>query len=114
MKFLRLIIASLCVGVLLTSVGECYASTVTAQDKEQTTKTDASKTGTTATGFPTGTKCTKTGVYRAGNKYLDVILVVAEGEEFPVFVNGEKTIWYALTPNVKSSFDSVKVATDSN
>jgi hypothetical protein len=51
------------------------------------------KTGTT-TGFPTGTICKKSGVYRAANKYLENVIVVAEGEEFPPFSDGTKTIWY--------------------
>ena len=51
------------------------------------------KTGTT-TGFPTGTICKKSGVYRASNKYLENVIVVAEGEEFPPFSDGSKTIWY--------------------
>ena len=51
------------------------------------------KTGTT-TGFPTGTICKKSGVYRASNKYLENVIVVAEGEEFPPFSDGTKTTWY--------------------
>lgn len=48
----------------------------------------------TATGFPTGTVCRKSGTYRAANKYLENIIVVAEGEVFPPFSDGTKTIWY--------------------
>lgn len=115
MKYLRLLIVSICVGVLLTSVSLFCASAVIAQEKEQTTQTtDGSKTDTTATGFPTGTTCKKTGTYRAGNKYLEVILVVAEGEEFPPFADGQKTTWYELTSSTRSTFDAVKVAPDSN
>lgn len=114
MKLLRLLIVSLSVGVLLTSVSVYFASAVAAQDKEQTTSTtEGSKTGTNNTGFLTGTKCTKTSIYRASNKYLEVIIVVADGEEFPPFTDGQKTTWYALTPS-KSTFKPVKVAADSN
>lgn len=48
----------------------------------------------TATGYPTGTVCKKSGIYRAANKYLENIIVVAEGEVFPPFSDGTKTIWY--------------------
>lgn len=48
----------------------------------------------TAPGFPTGTVCKKSGTYRAANKYLENIIVVAEGEIFPTFSDGTKTIWY--------------------
>ena len=111
MKYLRLLITSLSVGVLLTAIG--YASAVTAQQdpqKESTTQTgEASKT--TPIGFPTGTKCVKTGTYKAENKFIRVVLVVAEGEEFPLFADGQKTIWYALTPGSKSTFEAVKTTT---
>lgn len=58
------------------------------------------KTGTT-TGFPTGTVCKKSGTYRASNKYLENIIVVAEGEIFPPFSDGTKTIWYPRTSSTK-------------
>jgi hypothetical protein len=48
----------------------------------------------TPTGYPTGTVCKKSGTYRAANKYLENIIVVAEGEVFPPFSDGSKTIWY--------------------
>lgn len=48
----------------------------------------------TATGYPTGTVCKKSGTYRAANKYLENIIVVGEGEIFPPFSDGTKTIWY--------------------
>lgn len=48
----------------------------------------------TATGYPTGTICKKSGTYRAANKYLENIIVMAEGDEFPPFSDGTKTIWY--------------------
>lgn len=112
MKYLRLLIVSLSVGVLLTTIG--YASAVTAQQdpqKESTTQTsEASKTA--PIGFPTGSKCTKTGTYKAENKYIKIVIVVAEGEEFPLFADGEKTIWYALAPSTKSTLDAIKVTTE--
>ena len=111
MKYLRLLILSLSAGVLLTTVA--FNPSVAAQDKQTNQTTDGSKTGTPA-GFPTGTKCAKSGTYRAENKYLKVIVVLEEGEEFPPFVDGEKTIWYELTPSTKSSFDSVKVPSGTN
>lgn len=113
MKYLRLLILSLCVGVLLTTAA--FSSAVTAQEQQtnQTTATDGSKTGT-PTGFATGAKCTKSGTYRAENKYLKVIIVLDEGEEFPPFVNGEKAVWYELTPSTKGTFDAVKATPDPN
>jgi hypothetical protein len=112
MKLLRLLTAPLFAGVLLSMVALSFSSAVTAQDKEQTPTTDSSKTSTTPAGFPTGTKCTKTSVYTAENKYLKIVIVVAEGEEFPLFADGQKTVWYALTPSTKSTFEAVKVVTD--
>ena len=112
MKFLRLIIATLCVGVLLTYVSEYHS--VTAQDKEQTTQTSTTDGSKTPVGFVTGTTCTKSGVYQAENKYLRIVLFVAQGEEFPAFADGQKTTWYALTPGTKSTFSGVKVTADSN
>lgn len=109
MRSLRLAIAS----VFVLALALTGAAQQTTQQKEQTTQ-EASKTGTTPTGFATGTKCTKTGTYKAENKFMKVIIVVAEGEEFPLFVDGEKTTWYVLTPSTKGSFDAVKVSTDSN
>jgi len=114
MKFVRLLIAPLSAGVLLTAVGLYDATAVAAQDKQSTTQTDSAKTDTTTTGFPTGTKCVKSGVYRAGNKYIEVIIVMADGDEFPPFIDGEKTNWYALPPSTRSSFDPIKVSPGSN
>jgi len=115
MTLLRVPIVALSAGVLLTSVSLCNPA-VAAQDKQQTsdttttTKTDT----TTTTGFPTGTICKKTGIYRAGNKYLDVILVVEEGELFPPFADGQNITWYTLTRSAKDTFDAVKVSPGSN
>jgi hypothetical protein len=109
MRSLRLAIASLCVLPLaLTSV----AQQTTTQQKEPTTQ-ETSKTGT-PTGFPTGTKCTKSGIYKAENKFIQVIIVVADGEEFPPFLDGQKTTWFELKPSTKGSFDAVKVSADPN
>jgi hypothetical protein len=107
----RLLIAPLLAAMILSMVALSFTSAVTAQDKEQTTQTtDGSKTAT-PTGFPTGSKCTKTGTYKAENKFLKVLIVVAEGEEFPPFTDGEKTMWYALAPSTKSTFEAVKTTT---
>jgi hypothetical protein len=108
MRSLRLALASLFVLALALS----GAAQQTTQQKEPTTQ-ETSKT-TTPTGFLTGTKCTKTGTYKAENKFIKVIIVVAEGEEFPPFVDGEKTTWYELAPSTKGTFDAVKVPDGSN
>jgi hypothetical protein len=117
MKYQRLLIMPLFVaGLLAVTVSLHYAYAVAAQQKEQTTQTaEGSKTDTTTpTGFPTGTTCTKSGTYRASNKYMEVIIVVEDGEEFPPFTDGQKTTWYALTPSTKSSFEPVKVTAGDN
>ena len=113
MKLLRLLIV-LSASVLLLAIAVSGPAVVAAQDKQQTTTTDTTKTVKTPVGFPTGATCTKSGVYRADNKYLEVILVVGEGEIFPPFVDGQKTTWYALEPSTKSTFDAVKVSPGSN
>jgi hypothetical protein len=56
----------------------------------------------TTTGFPTGSVCKKSGTYRASNKYLENIIVVAEGEIFPPFSDGTKTIWYPRSSSTKN------------
>ena len=108
MRSLRIAIASLFVLALALTGA---AQQQTTQQKEPTSQ-ETSKTVTTPTGFATGAKCTKTGTYKAENKFMKVIIVVAEGEEFPPFVDGEKTTWFELTPATKSTFDAVKVSTD--
>jgi hypothetical protein len=69
--------------------------------------------GSTTTGFATGTKCTSSGTYRASNKYIDTVAIVAAGDIFPPFVDGKKTTWFALSTSLSSnkggSFTSVKV-----
>src|SRR5688500_19510844 len=51
----------------------------------------ASQDSKTSTGFATGTVCKKSGTYRASNKYLENIIVVAEGEVFPPFSEDRKS-----------------------
>ena len=69
--------------------------------------------GNTSTGFDTGTTCTSSGTYRASNKYMDTVAIVAAGEKFPPFVDGKRTTWFALatslSTNKEGSFTSVKV-----
>ena len=110
MNFRRLTAPLFVTALLLTTAGFYYNSTaVTAQEKQA--NTEASKT---PTGFATGTKCTKTGTYRASNKYLEIVIPVEEGDEFPTFADGEKTIWYPITASTKSTFEPVKAAPGSN
>jgi hypothetical protein len=114
MNFRRVSIGSLFVTALLFTTGGLYYATFagTAQDKQSTTSnTDASKT---PTGFATGTKCTKAGTYRAANQYLELIITLEEGDEFPLFPDGQKTTWYPLTPTTKDSVDPVKVEPGTN
>jgi hypothetical protein len=65
------------------------------------------------TGFATGTVCQSSGTYRASNKYMDTVAIVAAGDVFPPFVDGKKTTWVALSTSVSTnkegSFTSVKV-----
>jgi hypothetical protein len=64
------------------------------------------------TGFTTGTVCTRTGSYKASNKYMQAIVVVVKGDKFPTFTDGRKTTWYALsssTSTTSSGFDSITV-----
>ena len=56
----------------------------------------------TKTGTPTGTVCKKSGTYRASNKNLEIIIVMAEGEVFPPFSDGTKTIWYPRSSTTKN------------
>ena len=112
MSFRRLSIGSLFVTALILTAGGLYYATVTAQEKQSnTSNTEASKT---PTGFATGTKCTKSGSYKASNQYLELIITLEEGDEFPLFPDGQKTMWYTLTPNTKDGFEPVKVAPGTN
>ena len=69
--------------------------------------------GSTTLGFATGTKCTSSGTYRASNKYMDLVALIAAGDVFPPFCDGRKTTWFALSSSLSSndggSFKSVKV-----
>src|SRR5688500_19729415 len=62
----------------------------------------ASQDSKTSTGFATGTVCKKSGTYRASNKYLENIIVVAEGEVFLHIFEGTKTIWYPRGSTTKT------------
>jgi hypothetical protein len=81
-----LLIALLVASALLLTLQGLYNAPVARAHQD-------SKTGTT-TGFPTGTICKKSGTYRASNKYLENIIAIGEGEVFPPFSDGTKTIWY--------------------
>lgn len=94
-KRLLLITLLLASALLVTASGLSYGPVVNAKQD----KTD----GATTTGFPTGTICKKSGTYRASNKYIENIIVVAEGETFPLFSDGTKTIWYPRNPAIKAS-----------
>ena len=115
MNFRRLSIGSLFATALLLTTGGLYFASLarTAQDKQSTTSNTEAST-TAPTGFPTGTKCTKTGTYRASNKYLELIITLEEGDEFPLFPDGQKTTWYPLTPTTKDSVEPVKVDPGTN
>ena len=71
----------------------------------------------TTTGYATGTVCPSSGTYRASNKYMDIVMAIAQGEVFLAGPDGKKTTWYALSPtlstNKDGSFSSVKVAAGS-
>lgn len=70
---------------------------------------------TFTTGFASGTTCTRTGSYKAQNKYMEVVVVVVKNAKFPNFTDGKKTTWYALSTtstgtNSSGGFESVRVA----
>ena len=69
--------------------------------------------GSTSLGFTTGTTCTSSGTYRASNRYMDIVAIIAAGDIFPPFCDGKKTTWFALSTSLSSnkggSFTSVKV-----
>lgn len=69
--------------------------------------------GSTSLGFTTGTKCTSSGTFRASNRYMDIVALIAAGDVFPPFCDGKKTTWFALSSSLSSndggSFRSVKV-----
>ena len=80
---------------------------------QETTASGGGNTGSTTTGFATGTLCTSSGTFRASNKYMDAICIVAAGDLFPPFTDGKKTTWFrlatSLSTNQEGSFTSVKV-----
>src|SRR5688572_33280761 len=91
-KRFLLIVPLLAVAFLLTTPGAYYGPAVNAQE----TKTD------TTTGYPTGTKCPKSGTYRASNKYLEIIIVVAAGEIFPPFSDGVRRFGILLRARTRT------------
>ncbi len=95
MKFQRslLIALLLAAGFLFTTIGLYNAPVARAH---QDTRTG------TPTGYATGTVCKKSGTYRASNKYLENIIAMAEGEVFPPFSDGTKTIWYPRSSDTKN------------
>jgi hypothetical protein len=95
MKYRKLLFIALLIGVsLLTATEGIYDTSVVSAHQD-------TKTGT-ATGFPTGSICKKSGTYRASNSKLELIIVMAEGEEFPPFSDGTKTIWYPRSSSTKN------------
>ncbi len=84
---LLLIVPLLSVAVLLSAPAPYYDSGVV---HAQETKTDPT------TGYPTGTKCPKTGTYKATNGKIEIILFVLAGKAFPTHSDGSKTIWYPV------------------
>jgi hypothetical protein len=95
MNFRRfLLIASLLAAGFLFAASGLYNTPVVKAHQD-------TKTGTT-TGYPTGSTCKKSGTYRASNKYLENIIVVAEGEVFPPFSDGTKTIWYPRSSSTRN------------
>jgi hypothetical protein len=81
-----MIVPLLAAAFLLTASGLSYRPVVKAQDT----------TTNSTTGYPTGTKCPKTGTYKATNGRIEVILFVLAGKPFPTHSDGSKTIWYAI------------------
>lgn len=84
------------------------------QDFTSQTDSTADKGFNPQIGFATGAVCQSSGTYRASNKYMDIVAVVAVGDVFQPGPDGKKTTWYALTPqlstNSSGGFASVKVA----
>jgi len=95
MNFRRLLLVAFLIGTgFLVAAQGVYNAPVASAHQD-------TKTGT-PTGFPTGSICKKSGTYRASNKYLENIIVMAEGEEFPPFSDGSKTIWYPRSSSTKN------------
>jgi hypothetical protein len=70
---------------------------------------------TSGGGSLSGSTCTSSGTFVAENKYLRHVIALAAGEKFPLFVDGKKVYWTALTTAIATSktadggFTSVKV-----
>ena len=95
MNFRRLLLIAFLIGTSFLCATPGFYTASVAQAQQDT------KTGT-ATGYPTGSICKKSGTYRASNKYLEIIIVMAEGEEFPPFSDGTKTTWYPRSSSSKN------------
>ena len=71
--------------------------------------------GNTSGSFLSGTTCTSSGTFVAENKYMRHVIALAKDEKFPLFVDGKKVYWTALSTAVASAktadggFTSVKV-----
>jgi len=87
-----LLLMPLLLAALLTTTSAAHYRPVA---NAQETKTEST------TGYPTGTKVPKSGTYRASNKYLEIIIVLAAGDVFPPFADGTRTIWYLRISNTK-------------
>lgn len=93
MNFRRFLLTALLLAAALVLTAPGYVPAVNAHQD--------TKTGTT-TGFATGTVCKKSGTYRATNNKIENVIVVAEGEVFPPFSDGAKTVWYLRTTTTKN------------
>ena len=87
---------------------------IATQDSTQDSLAGGNGGFSTTTGYATGTVCPSSGTYRASNKYMDIVMAIAQGEVFLPGPDGKKTIWYALSSSLSTnqdgSFSSVKVA----
>ncbi|HEU4435639.1 MAG TPA: hypothetical protein VFR51_19800 [Pyrinomonadaceae bacterium] len=95
MNFKRLLLVTFLIATTLFSATHGLYNAPVASAHQDT------KTGT-VTGYPTGSICKKSGTYRASNKYLENIIVMGEGEEFPPFSDGSKTIWYPRSSSTRN------------
>ena len=87
---------------------------IASQDSFQESMAGGNGGFSTTTGYVTGSVCQLSGTYRCSNKYMDLVMAVAQGDIFQPGPDGKKTTWYALTStlstNDSGSFSSVKVA----
>lgn len=95
MNFRRLLLIAFLIGTVFFFATQSLYNAPIARAHQDT------KTGT-VTGYPTGSICKKSGTYRASNKYLENIIAMGEGEEFPPFSDGTKTIWYPRSSSTKN------------